>query len=211
MPQISIRKATMEDADLLLEWRNDPDTVRHSTSNSGVEKKEHYSWLEARLGSKESVLLIGTDGAGGDPLGMVRFDATEDCFWTVSINLAPVWRGKKLSSSLLNAAVEHFADAHTAILAAHVKPDNDSSRKCFERSGFALYEERDGQLVYLNKVLVINAIEAARHRNNVNWMNLMRLAFRVAPHEAEEIFRSVNEDDGTIADLVNTLTKKMPN
>jgi len=38
----------------------------------------------------------------------------------------------------------------------------------------------------------------------------MRLAFRVAPHEAEDIFKNVNKDDGTIAALLNTLTRKMP-
>ena len=37
-----------------------------------------------------------------------------------------------------------------------------------------------------NKICLIGAIEKIRSKNNVNWMNLMRLAFSVAPNEAKK-------------------------
>ena len=206
---VIIRQATMDDADNLLEWRNDPDTIRYSTSNAGVSRDDHIAWLERKLVSKETMILIGCDSASGEELGVVRFDAHDENFWIVSINLSPAWRGKKMSSPLLDEAVIFFGKIHTAIVTAYVKQDNIASRRCFERSGFARYEENDVEVTYMNKVLIINEIEAVRSRNNVNWMNLMRLAFRVAPHEAEEIFKNVNKDDGTIATLLNRLTRKM--
>ena len=207
---VTIRRTTMNDADKLLEWRNDPETVRFSTTDAGVSKDEHYSWLERKLDSEETMILIGCDSASGEEMGVVRFDAHDEHFWVVSINLAPAWRGRKMAAPLLDEAVAVFGNEHTAILTAYVKQGNIASRKVFERCGFALYEENEDQLTYMNKVLIINEIEAVRSRNNVNWMNLMRLAFRVAPHEAEEIFKNVNKDDGTIAALLNTLTRKMP-
>lgn len=206
---VTIRHATMDDADTLYEWRNDPDTIRFSTSNAGVSKDDHLVWLERKLVSEETMMLIGCDSASGEALGIVRFDAHDENFWIVSINLSPSWRGQKLASPLLDKAIEFFGKKHTAIVTAYVKQDNIVSRRCFERSGFALYEENDVEVTYMNKVLIINEIEAVRSRNNVNWMNLMRLAFRVAPHEAEEIFKNVNKDDGTIATLLNRLTRKM--
>ena len=207
---VTIRRTTMNDADKLLEWRNDPETVRFSTTDAGVSKDEHYSWLERKLDSEETMILIGCDSASGEEMGVVRFDAHDEHFWVVSINLAPAWRGRKMAAPLLDEAVAVFGNEHTAILTAYVKQGNIASRKVFERCGFALYEENEDQLTYMNKVLIINEIEAVRSRNNVTWMNLMRLAFRVAPHEAEEIFKNVNKDDGTIAALLNTLTRKMP-
>ena len=206
---VTVRHAIMHDADKLLEWRNDPETIRFSTTNTGVSKDEHRTWIEGKLKSEETMILIGCDSASGEEMGVVRFDAHDEHFWIVSINLAPTWRGRKMAAPLLDEAVAVFGNEHTAILTAYVKQDNIASRKVFERCGFALYEENEEQLTYMNKVLIINEIESVRSRNNVNWMNLMRLAFRVAPHEAEEIFKNVNKDDGTIAALLKTLTRKM--
>jgi len=206
---VTVRHAIMHDADKLLEWRNDPETIRFSTTNTGVSKDEHRTWIEGKLKSEETMILIGCDSASGEEMGVVRFDAHDEHFWIVSINLAPTWRGRKMAAPLLDEAVAVFGNEHTAILTAYVKQDNIASRKVFERCGFALYEENEEQLTYMNKVLIINEIESVRSRNNVNWMNLMRLAFRVAPHEAEEIFKNVNKDDGTIAGLLKTLTRKM--
>ena len=206
---VTVRHAIVDDADKLLEWRNDPETIRFSTTNTGVSKDEHRTWIEGKLKSEETMILIGCDSASGEEMGVVRFDAHDEHFWIVSINLAPTWRGRKMAAPLLDEAVAVFGNEHTAILTAYVKQDNIASRKVFERCGFALYEENEEQLTYMNKVLIINEIESVRSRNNVNWMNLMRLAFRVAPHEAEEIFKNVNKDDGTIAGLLKTLTRKM--
>jgi RimJ/RimL family protein N-acetyltransferase len=206
---ISIYPATIDDADQLFNWRNDPQTIQQSTSNKVIGKDEHMSWLKQKLDSQDTLILMGHNDESDKQIGMVRFDAHDEHFWIISINMAPDWRGKNLSSLLLEAAMTYFGKIHTAILTAYVKADNKASRKCFERCGFALYEEHEDELTYMNKVLVINEIEAVRSRNNVNWMNLMRLAFRVAPHEAEEIFKNVNKDDGTIATLLNILTSKM--
>ena len=38
-------------------------------------------------------------------------------------------------------------------------------------------------------------------------MNLMRLAFKADPKSAESIFSSINEQDGKISDLLNSLAK----
>jgi hypothetical protein len=51
----------------------------------------------------------------------------------------------------------------------------------------------------------IDQIEAARTSNNVNWMALVRLAFRVAPKEAREIMRQIGEHDAAIKRLVDKL------
>ncbi len=54
---------------------------------------------------------------------------------------------------------------------------------------------------------LIDAIQAARGRNNVNWMNLLRLAIRLAPTEARAIFDKIQQCDSEVAALTARLGK----
>ena len=56
-------------------------------------------------------------------------------------------------------------------------------------------------------IKVINQIEKVRAKNNVNWMNILRLAFKLDPVEAKKIMAKINYDDKKIADLLNKLSK----
>jgi hypothetical protein len=57
------------------------------------------------------------------------------------------------------------------------------------------------------KMKLIDDIEKIRSSNNVNWMNLLRLAFRVAPDEAKKLFSRINEDDKKISELLSKLAE----
>ena len=48
---------------------------------------------------------------------------------------------------------------------------------------------------------VIDDIEAVRARNNKNWMDLLRLAYKCAPAEATEILKSILVQDEEISRL----------
>lgn len=54
---------------------------------------------------------------------------------------------------------------------------------------------------------VIKSIENIRKKNNVNWMNLLRLAFKKSPKEAASIMSKIYRDDEKISALVKKLTK----
>ena len=55
---------------------------------------------------------------------------------------------------------------------------------------------------------LINKIQKIRSKNNVNWMNILRLAFRLDPNGASKIMKKINYDDKKIANLLNQLSKK---
>ena len=42
---------------------------------------------------------------------------------------------------------------------------------------------------------IINKIEKIRSKNNVNWMNILRLAFKLDPKAASKIMKKINYDD----------------
>lgn len=54
---------------------------------------------------------------------------------------------------------------------------------------------------------IINQIEKVRSKNNINWMNILRLAFKHSPSEARKIVSKINEDDGEISLLLKKLSE----
>ena len=57
-----------------------------------------------------------------------------------------------------------------------------------------------------NKYLkVIDQIQKIRSKNNLNWMNILRLAFELDPKRASKIMKRINYDDKKISKLLNKL------
>jgi hypothetical protein len=56
-----------------------------------------------------------------------------------------------------------------------------------------------------NYLKIIDEIEEVRTRNNVNWMDVLRLAFIHAPEKAKELMRKIDTQDNRISDLVKKL------
>ena len=54
---------------------------------------------------------------------------------------------------------------------------------------------------------IIDEIQAIRSQNNVNWMDLLRIALAHAPLETKRILRQINQDDSTISQLLKDLGK----
>jgi hypothetical protein len=57
-----------------------------------------------------------------------------------------------------------------------------------------------------NYLLIISKIEKLRSKNNVNWMNILRLAFKLDPKSASKIMQKINYDDKKISDLLKKLS-----
>ena len=58
-----------------------------------------------------------------------------------------------------------------------------------------------------NYLKIIKQIEKIRSKNNVNWMNILRLAFKLDPKQAKKIMMKINYDDKRITQLLNKLSK----
>jgi|TARA_B100001093_G_scaffold519909_1_gene611332 hypothetical protein len=54
---------------------------------------------------------------------------------------------------------------------------------------------------------IINQIEKIRGKNNTNWMNILRLAFKYDPKNAAKIMSKIYSDDMKIGKLAKKLTK----
>jgi hypothetical protein len=54
---------------------------------------------------------------------------------------------------------------------------------------------------------IITQIEKIRGKNNTNWMNILRLAFKHDPKNAAKIMSKIYSDDMRIGKLAKKLTK----
>ena len=54
---------------------------------------------------------------------------------------------------------------------------------------------------------IINQIQKIRSKNNVNWMNILKLAFKLDAKSASKIMQKINYDDKKISVLLNKLSK----
>jgi RimJ/RimL family protein N-acetyltransferase len=144
MPDLpTLRRATEADAELLLEWRNDPDTRAGSFQQEPIGLEEHRAWLGRVLADPERVLLVVE--LDGVPSGSVRLDRGDAETAEIHIALAASARGRKVGQWALREASEQAEGllGATTVL-ARVKSGNLASLRAFEAAGFERIAERDG-------------------------------------------------------------------
>lgn len=130
---ISLRAATMDDADWLLSLRNDPGAREMSRTSGEVTALAHNGWMKARMDNPDHQLMIAL--SDGVPAGSVRADRTPSKHegYEVSIIISLVMRKIGLGKEVLRAACDEWANRW---LYAEIKYNNVASRKIFERCGF---------------------------------------------------------------------------
>lgn len=123
---MKIRPATIDDAKLLFEWRNDALTCAMSRNAAPVEWQQHVDWLSARLMREKPNLFIAVMDTRA--VGTFRVDDDE-----ISYTIAPDCRGYGFSVQMLMAARKAFG-----VLRAQIYECNVASIKVAERAGLAV-------------------------------------------------------------------------
>ena len=55
--------------------------------------------------------------------------------------------------------------------------------------------------------IIIDKIQNVRKKNNKNWMDILRLAFKSNPKAASKILSSIYKEDNKVSSLAKQLTK----
>jgi glutamate-1-semialdehyde 2,1-aminomutase/spore coat polysaccharide biosynthesis protein SpsF len=134
---VTLRLAETEDARLLYDWQQAPETRRYALDRKPFSFDDHCRWLTAKLENGRDLLLVGE--AGGKPCGFIRLDwfgADKDrAQYLVSIAAAPGQHGRGVGTALLKAARALAPGAH---FYAKVLPENEASLALFRSCGYAL-------------------------------------------------------------------------
>jgi len=144
--QITLRRVTEFDDDLLFRWRNEPSTRSMFFSQEEVCWTDHVRWLDCALADTSETLLIGQ--CRDIPIGVVRFSRGPGGV-TVSLTVNPECRNKGYGRKLLEEGISAFrATDHHAVFLAAIKLENLASLKVFEACGF-VEDRRDDAAVWL--------------------------------------------------------------
>jgi RimJ/RimL family protein N-acetyltransferase len=135
--QVNLRPVTMDDANMLFRWRNDPVTRANSRSTASVSWEDHCKWLKASLANPNRDLLVAE--IDGVPVGRARIDRGEETevSWTVS----PDHRGKGVGKAMVAMVA---AACPRGPVVARIKPSNRASQAIAAYAGFRKVE--DGEL-----------------------------------------------------------------
>tara|TARA_B100000989_G_scaffold298708_1_gene289353 strand:+ start:3638 stop:3829 length:192 start_codon:yes stop_codon:yes gene_type:complete len=57
-----------------------------------------------------------------------------------------------------------------------------------------------------NYLQIINDIEKIRSKNNINWMKILKIAFKHSPRETANVMSNIYNSDNKISKLVKKLT-----
>lgn len=143
---ITLRLATLQDADLLLDWRNDPGTRLASHGAAAVQREEHVSWLTKSLSNANRKLLVAEEN--GVPVGTVRADFSDGA-WELSWTVAPAARGRGVAKRMVALLAHQIAQP----IRAEIKTGNVASTLVAEHAGMQFDCEANGVLHYRRAAL----------------------------------------------------------
>jgi len=131
---LSARRAELADAELLRQWRNDPETRRRSFTKTVVAAAEHRAWLQARLASPRAAIWISARTARRS----VRCAWTSTAAWPRSPSS---WR-----RGVVGKVMQVHAGSGDAVAARDFGPglraralvlnDHEASLRTFQACGF---------------------------------------------------------------------------
>jgi RimJ/RimL family protein N-acetyltransferase len=125
---IKLRPATIHDAGMLLEWRNDPETRNASRDTSVVQREDHEVWLRNIFKNSKRRLFVCEEN--GLPVGTVRADFSDGVYelsWTV----APNARGRGVANQMVGLLACEISDP----IRAEVKVGNIASARIAQHAG----------------------------------------------------------------------------
>jgi RimJ/RimL family protein N-acetyltransferase len=152
--EITHRTATLNDAAVLLAWRNSSSAREFSLNSEIIRIEEHLKWLSDRL---ERVQLepFFVFSKGDSLIGMSRLDVVSGSDYKneISILVDSSQHGKGIGARILNITCKSFFNLNPdKSIVANVHRSNLVSQKLFTSAGFRLISP-NGEFLHFEKNL----------------------------------------------------------
>lgn len=142
-----LRKADINDADIILEWRNDKVTRNNSFTKELLDPAGHLIWFRGKLSDESCFMFILMDGS--EKIGYLRIDCINS-IGRISYIIAPCKRNKGYGKKIIGLSESVMPD-NVKALAGFVNNSNEPSKKCFIRNGYT--ELAAGDISFYIKLL----------------------------------------------------------
>ena len=195
---VNLKKAKLKDSNffLILYNKNKKNTI----SNKLINRKNHFAWFKKNYKKNFYVIYFNNKKAGylrAQKIGL---------FYEISICVERKFRRKKIATLAIQKFEKKFNQA--ALLIAKVKPNNKASVNFFKKLSFHLISRSKIMFVFCKIVTsnqeikksihLIDKIQKIRGKNNINWMNILKLSFNRDINAAKSIFKEIINDDNLI-------------
>lgn len=206
---ISLKKSSINDSRLFYNLRFKKKNRTLSKNSKNISYKEHFSWFKSKVKNKKNIYR--TIILKKKKIGYIRLDY-ENFFYKVSIAGLEKFKNKNIFS----LSFTKFEDSvkKSILLIAEVKSKNIDSIRFFKNNSFQKISKKNSILTFSKLLIknnnlklenIIKEIEDARKKNNVNWMNLLKLSFKNNPHDTKIIFSKIKRSDKKINNLANKI------
>lgn len=129
---ITLKRASRKDCDLLFKLANDEEVRKNSFSSDKILYEDHIKWFNNKINSDKCIIFILK--FKDNPVGQVRIDIESEAA-VISYSLDKNYRGKGLSVTMLSLLEEEIRNSNIDInkLVGFVKFENIISQKVFEK------------------------------------------------------------------------------
>ncbi|WP_162920289.1 GNAT family N-acetyltransferase [Clostridium fermenticellae] len=127
-----LRKAVLEDCDLLFNWANDKIVRQNSFNQKGILYENHVKWFNKMMNfDRCSIFILCSKNVS---LGQVRIEI-ENKTAVISYSIDKKYRGKHLAIEMLNLLEKNVGNSKVDVnkLVGYVKLDNYISQRVFEK------------------------------------------------------------------------------
>jgi RimJ/RimL family protein N-acetyltransferase len=142
---VTKRAASMNDSNLLLEWRNSPTAIDASQTSHIITISEHEEWLKRRVEKlpHEPFWIFSVAGA---PVGYVRLELQQNAFksFTISLFVDEAFQGRGMGEIILKTSILELVSRYDYVVFwATIKESNFRSVNLFQRLGFKFFRKVD--------------------------------------------------------------------
>lgn len=203
---LKLANATFKDSSFFYDLRNDASNRKNFLNSEKISFDHHNKWFRHSLKKKSNFffkILINKS----QKYGYLRIKKKKDTF-DVSICVQREFRKKDIASLALLLVEKKLNWGKN--FTSTVKKNNNASKLLFLKVGYSIYK-KEKNFIYMKKkitpIKIINQIESIRKKNNTNWMDLLRIAYKKSPKDSAVIMSRIYQDDAKISKLVKKLIK----
>ena len=164
-----------EDAKLIMEWRNDKDTLQNSFNQSPYNWNDFQTIFYNKYFENKIPPLFAT--YNNEKIAFIgSMDTSDKKTIDISININPKYRNKKLSVPIIQETLLYIQNNSDNIhtINAEIKSFNNSSIKCFKKSGFEFKEKYliKGELIHLYQYMFVDNKKNKKNEFIINGRNI---------------------------------------
>ena len=205
--KIILKKTSKNDLKFFYVVRNNNSIRSKFFNTKKILLDEHHAWFLNKLSNKKNIYF--TIFLKNKKIGIIRYDR-KDFYYEISISILPHFQLNNIGSLALSQSEKLLKNY---MIISKIKLKNKRSKKFFIKNNYNIL--KDDKEIILYKIIkqnkdtkdkkLIDKIQNIRKRNNVNWMDILRISFEKYPDQTKNIFKKIFNDDKSI----NKISRKL--